>query len=189
VKINRSAAWNRDRFPAILTMHGYQVGAEIGVQAGEFSRQILDGWPGKLYMIDCWRHQDEAVYHDVANVPDELQAAAYQQAQKVAAAYWERAVVIREFSQSATRLFKDGSLDFVYLDGNHSYQATLADLTAWWPKIRNGGLMSGHDFKDEESHGCSFHVKPAVEKFFGDILVQVAGESWPSWYVFKGVPQ
>jgi cephalosporin hydroxylase len=41
----------------------------------------------------------------------------------------------------------DRSLDFVYIDGNHGYEAVLDDLAAWSPKVRTGGFISGHDYR------------------------------------------
>ena len=178
--------WNRVHYPAILGAHGYQTGVEVGVQAGEFSNLILAGWPGKLYMVDCWQEQDGAVYHDIANLPNERQEVYYQMARWVAAKYGARAEIIRAFSPGAADQFADGSLDFAYLDGNHSHEATLADLGAWWPKLRAGGLMGGHDYMEGESHNCTFGVISALQKFFpGDVPIYVAEEMWSSWYLFK----
>jgi predicted O-methyltransferase YrrM len=56
--------------------------------------------------------------------------------------------------------FKDKSLDFVWVDGNHNYNACLADIKVWWPKLKNGGWMGGDDL----IHGG---VRMAVEEFFG----------------------
>jgi hypothetical protein len=60
----------------------------------------------------------------------------------------------------AATLFTNSSLDFVFIDANHSYEAVLSDLHAWWPKIRPGGLLAGHDY------GWS-GVAKAVYEFFG----------------------
>jgi hypothetical protein len=49
-------------------------------------------------------------------------------------------------SPQAARLYPRRSLDFVWLDGNHTYDAVLADLKAWWPRVRPGGLLGGHDY-------------------------------------------
>jgi len=54
--------------------------------------------------------------------------------------------LIQACSPEASRLYADEQLDFVWLDGDHSYRAVLADLQAWWPKIKAGGFLAGHDF-------------------------------------------
>ena len=54
--------------------------------------------------------------------------------------------VVRELSLAAAAKFADESLDFVYLDADHSYESVKADLNAWNPKIRTGGLFAGDDY-------------------------------------------
>lgn len=49
-------------------------------------------------------------------------------------------------SIKAAKLFEDKSLDFVFIDGSHTYEAVTEDLAAWFPKIKQGGVMTGHDF-------------------------------------------
>jgi predicted O-methyltransferase YrrM len=49
-------------------------------------------------------------------------------------------------SVRAVRLFHDGTVDFCFIDGSHDYQSVLRDIAAWWPKIRIGGSLAGHDY-------------------------------------------
>lgn len=75
-------------------------------------------------------------------------------------------------SLDALDFAKDGELDFVYVDGDHRYEAVLADLKGWLKKLRAGGVMAGHDW--------SF---PAVQKalsevFVGREAVLFQGDSW-----------
>jgi SAM-dependent methyltransferase len=65
-------------------------------------------------------------------------------------------------SVRAARTFVDGSLDFVFLDGNHTYESVTEDLSVWWPKIKPGGFLGGHDY---DSHWPD--VVRAVDDFFG----------------------
>ena len=44
----------------------------------------------------------------------------------------------------------DGSLDFVYIDGDHTLKGTNTDLAAWWPKLRPGGWLCGDDYTDHQ---------------------------------------
>lgn len=62
----------------------------------------------------------------------------------------------------AALLFPDESLDFVFVDADHRYESVTADLRAWWPKIRPGGAMAGHDY---DTHWPE--VVRAVDDFFG----------------------
>jgi SAM-dependent methyltransferase len=67
-------------------------------------------------------------------------------------------------SEQAATLFADGSIDFVFLDGDHGYEAVLRDLCAWYPKVRPGGHLAGHDYDNPQFPG----VRRAVDEFFHD---------------------
>lgn len=60
--------------------------------------------------------------------------------------FGERFVLLRSDSRMASREFVDESVDVVFIDGDHRYDAVLSDLTLWWPKLRCGGLMIGDDY-------------------------------------------
>jgi predicted O-methyltransferase YrrM len=62
----------------------------------------------------------------------------------------------------AVRLFTPGSVDFAFIDAGHDYQSVLSDLAAWWPRIRPGGALAGHDYSSEWPG-----VVKAVYSFFG----------------------
>jgi precorrin-6B methylase 2 len=53
--------------------------------------------------------------------------------------------IIPEDSVTAASKFSDASFDFVFIDGNHQYLQVLRDIDAWWPKVKSGGVLSGHD--------------------------------------------
>ena len=79
---------------------------------------------------------------------------------------------IREKSQKALESIKDEELDFIYVDGDHRYEAVLADLRGWLPKLRARGVMAGHDW--------SF---PAVQKALSEVFLNkevslFQGDSW-----------
>jgi predicted O-methyltransferase YrrM len=75
-------------------------------------------------------------------------------------------------SLDALEFVADGSLDLVYIDGDHRYRAALDDIEFWMPKLRKGGCMTGHDF--------SFPTvqKAVVETFKADYLALFQGDSW-----------
>ena len=71
--------------------------------------------------------------------------------------------VIAAESTAGASLFADESLDVVFLDAAHDDQSVRADLQAWWPKVRVGGRMAGHDYGDRQFPGVAL----AVDEFFG----------------------
>ena len=172
----------REQFPELLRNLGYEIGAEIGVAQGDHAEHLLRNWSGSLLLVDCWRKQDWAIHCDSgALITDEDHEQNYQRTLDRMRPFGTRAALVRKFSIEAASSIKDGLLDFVYLDANHSYKAVCADLAAWYPKVRSGGLMSGHDFVDS---GNPFGVKSAVMEFIAGFPVDlyVSNEEWPTWY-------
>ncbi len=70
----------------------------------------------------------------------------------------------------------DQSLDFVYLDARHDFQGVFSDLIAWWPKLRIGGVIAGHDYCDGELPEGDFFVQTAVQSFLGTISSSTGGD-------------
>lgn len=177
----------REVLPEILTETGAKVGAEIGVKKGEFSEQLLTGWDGFLYMIDTWEHQ-ELGYIDPANVSDIEHAANLDAAIARARQFPGRYEIIQEYSVEAAALFEDGSLDFVYIDANHGYEPVLADLNAWYPKVKSGGIVAGDDFVNNKHNRFECRVRDAVLEFIKtlDVEIMVERAAWPRlWYFVK----
>lgn len=139
------------------------VGAEIGVAAGHFSKQILATWTNcrEFYCIDLWEQQQTG-YVDGCNLSNEKQNATYQQILLDFAEY-PHVKIIKNWSHEAVKNFSDEYFDFIYIDANHSYKASLEDMKMWYPKIKKGGILAGHDYFDgpEESYG----VKKAADEF------------------------
>lgn len=103
--------------------------------------------------------------------------------------FGRRAVMIRELSEDAARLFANGSLDFVYIDADHSHDGTLQDVLRWAPKVKRGGVLAGHDYLDGPTpNGAVYHVKSAVDEWAVRTGLRVAvieerkGHE-PSWFV------
>lgn len=55
-------------------------------------------------------------------------------------------IFIDEDSQTAHNHFQDKSIDFLFIDGSHSYDDVRKDIALWGSKVKNNGIMSGHDF-------------------------------------------
>ena len=164
------------------------VGVEVGVQKGDYSFQLLSGWTtGTLYSVDRWQHVED--YEDVANIPQDGQDKLYEETLQKLSVFEDRSVVVRKDSVEASKDFEDESLDFVYIDADHSYEGCLRDITTWYPKVRPGGVISGHDFVDKVCAAGVFGVKSAVAKFFQerfeDVKVIPCPHTWHSWMVVK----
>lgn len=78
-----------------------------------------------------------------------------------------RFTFVNKTSLEAAQEFNDESLDFVYIDADHSYKSVVEDIQAWKQKVKRGGILSGHDY---DSHFTPDVVK-AVEEFFPEVNI------------------
>ena len=70
-------------------------------------------------------------------------------------------VILRDYSYDAVKTIKDNYFDFIYLDGSHLLKDVKRDLKEWFPKLKKGGIMAGHDYIEDEDFG----VIEAVNNF------------------------
>lgn len=164
-------------------------GAEIGVQEGVFSKTLRSEWKGEeLYLIDRWKYSED--YKDIANVSDEKQKEFYLSVVEKFAD--DRSVhIIRKDSLAAAEQFPDGYFDWIYLDADHSFEGCSRDLEAWYPKIKTGGILAGHDYLEGVFPGGVFGVKSAVDGFIKnlDVKLYLTDENTiKSWYFIKPSP-
>jgi predicted O-methyltransferase YrrM len=128
---------------AILEVGSWMGGSSIAFANGLMAKKNLGS---VIYAIDTWggspEHKeldcikDDTMYEMfLKNIHDNL------------ADLFVRP--IRSSSVGASSRFKDNSLDIVFIDGDHSYEACLEDLTVWYPKVKQGGLIIGHDYWSE----------------------------------------
>jgi len=120
-----------------------------------------------LVSVDFWRGYNEL---DASARGDFEAVCAMREAADKLSSHGDRSIMIRAQSPIAANMFPDGYFDFVYIDAGHDYENVMKDLTAWFPKVRKGGLICGDDFVDGiiEWNGkfTSFDVKRAVTEFF-----------------------
>lgn len=139
---------SREQFGLLLNRRnliGHAV--EVGTHQAEFASAFLRGWQGKiLTCIDPWRD-------NLPNYQDPLAGRERTQDLLVAIQalreFEDRVRIVLQTSPQASWFHVDESLDFVYLDGNHAESAVAQDIAAWWPKLRPGGVLAGHDWGHE----------------------------------------
>ena len=154
----------RDDIGNWLNQHGLTgSAAEIGCAYGGFARTVLSKWQGKrYYMVDPWVSQPADVYRERTEGIDFNQ---YYRDCSALANSDPRVTLIRKFSTDAAVDIPALSLDFVFIDGNHAYAPVLADLDAWFPKVRVGGLMGLHDYGNDTNYPNFCEVKSAVDRW------------------------
>jgi len=137
-----SSASNAEYYATLLNdMDLLGEAVEIGVFRGKFSAAFLAHWKGHLlHLVDPWHAPPNAQgMKGTTKELDEAIAAVKQHANRVK---FHVAT-----SADAAEDIQDSSLDFVYVDGDHRYPGVLADLLTYWPKLRIGGVLAGHDYR------------------------------------------
>jgi hypothetical protein len=129
--------------PRLFKKLGFKVGAEIGSMKGWYASFLFAYITGlKLYCIDPWEEYDEFVEsHQTGQVKlNECFELAQQRLKG------RNVEFIRKYSMDAVKDFKDESLDFVYIDANHTFEYAVEDIAQWSKKVRKDGIVAGHDY-------------------------------------------
>lgn len=142
------------REPIIIASKIYEnsICVEVGVKEGnhaEVMENVMN--PVMLYLVDPWEDQYKMYKRVVERFSNK-----------------DNIRVIKKKSYDASVYFKsDLRFDLVYIDGSHTYRNVLMDLQSWWPLIKEGGMVAGHDYNKEfsvmDNEKCG--VREAVKDF------------------------
>jgi predicted O-methyltransferase YrrM len=160
------------------------VGAEIGVLNARTARELLQHRPLLTHiMIDPWEVPEPgSSYALEADTNAQKSQAEHNKAylltkQRTAFA-GKRAIIKKMYSAEAVEDIKDGSLDFVFIDGDHSYAGCSNDIKLWKSKVKKGGWIGGHDYAHPKLPG----VKKAVDEAFPGMNIQLDDNR--TWFVW-----
>jgi len=141
-----------EHFAKIINDNNYKIAVEIGVRNGYFSDSLLKNTKlDVIYAIDPWTFNEEN------HAPD----TSYYTAKELLGRHKERCQMIRATGNEASFQFYDDYFDFVYLDALHDFDSVYNDCMIWWPKVKSGGILAGHDYVIKEGFG----VIEAVDRF------------------------
>lgn len=180
-------------FPLIIDAMGLKCGVEIGVDKAEFSLHILSKSKiEKYYCVD--NYMDGFGSNCKPGFYDKDGNKRFLEAQKTLEPFVSRSQILRTTSVEASKKFENNFLDFCYIDGDHSLDM-IFDLYSWVPKIKIGGIISGHDYKDGNRSGVSdffgkqldYKVKTCVDYYcqrYGYKLNVIGGRIL-SWFFVK----
>lgn len=178
---------NRNDLSTLFAELGFTKGAEIGVDRGTFSEILCQNNPNlKLFSIDSWSTNS---FENPQNKTNEMQKkfdTHYEDAKRRLSKY--NCKIIKKESLSAVKDFTDGSLDFVYIDANHSFAEIAMDLFKWERKVRHGGIVSGHDY-EHFYVGKDNHVKHIVDAYVQAFEItpyfELEQDKYHSWFWVK----
>jgi hypothetical protein len=138
---SRVELWNK-----ILQAANARTMAEIGVWKGDFAKEVIEKceFIERYYMIDPWANLPD--WNKPFNVTKENFDLIYEEAMKKTAFASSKIVVLRGRTKEVIDSIPDKSLDFAYIDGDHTLRGITIDLIKLLPKIKENGLVGGDDF-------------------------------------------
>ena len=177
---------------------GFSTGIEIGVEKGKNAQTMFEIIPNlKLYGVDSYKQHPQAsyAYHAAIRHWDSRYLQNCKR-QCLARMKGRNFTLLQGFSEYMVDKLEDNSVDFVYIDSDHSYDMIMLDVIKWGRKIKKGGIMSGHDYYPENNkkkrrakvtqaiddytniHGIKFYVTSEVH-------AKLKGDIYPSWFWVK----
>lgn len=155
-------------------------GAEIGVKEGKFTEHMLKTFPTlSMICVDPWEAQPDTKGEGGETYEEWDFNAIYDEALNRFDPYANRVGIFRAYStdEIVLRAIKDESLDFVFIDAMHTEEAVKEDIALWWPKVKPGGFISGHDWQHKFPG-----VERAVRSHFSEFdIVLGANSTWMVW--------
>ncbi len=149
--------------------------AEVGVLNGDHAEKMLEILnPRRLYLVDPWG-AERSVYRKVRNRFADME---------------DIVSILRATSIEAADYYKDVRFDLVYIDADHRYDKVLVDLRKWYPLVKDGGMICGHDFNKREYNitGIKCGVGRAVFTFayFSNLQVNISLNN-QDWWIWKEI--
>ncbi|CAE8605628.1 unnamed protein product, partial [Polarella glacialis] len=123
--------------------------AEIGVFQANTSTSLLRRFPNlQMLLVDPYHlhtTRSETVFQMVEEFYTSPRSV-FDSASESTQPFRSRATHVLQSSVEAAQWLGRNSLDMVFIDGDHRYESVLVDINAWWPKVKPGGILAGHDF-------------------------------------------
>src|SRR6516225_9719262 len=155
---SRIHLWER-----VLRVINVKTMLEVGVWKGEYAQQILAQceFIQRYYMIDPWANLPD--WNKPFNVSPEVFEEVYEEAMTKTEFAAAKRVVLRGRTKEVIGAIPDNSLDFAYIDGDHTLRGITVDLIKVLPKVNEGGLIGGDDFIESPSqHGMQYEPTLSV---------------------------
>lgn len=152
------------------------VGAEIGVCLAASTELFVKNVPNikKYYAIDNYPSYTD---WNGADFNEERQALMKQYAIDVLKPYKEKIEFVYENSSDFADSIENESLDFIFIDGDHSYEGFTKDLNNYFPKVKKGGIISGDDI-------ILTSIDKGLKDFFAENKLEIKTNN-KMWYLVK----
>ena len=175
----------RADIPTFLTNVGAEKICEVGVAEGYNFNRLLVSNLKLAVAVDIWKITDIKSQNDYP-FSQEQKDSFYNNMVELSKKD-SRVKVVRDFSINASKQFEDNFFDFVYIDADHTYEAVYKDLCAWYPKVRPGGVLAGHDYFENKTEDLEYGVIKALNRFReeNNLPIHVDEAGWYDWFIPK----
>lgn len=190
-----------DRYELIKSLPKHWTsGVEIGVWHGWFTQRLIG--ETSMYIVGVDPFADTESYSDPQDKEYDLLArnddgfirhetryiAAANNVRKICEPH-NKGTILRTYSYLLKDYFRDESVDFVYIDGEHTYEAVAQDIEDWWPKVKVGGILAGHDYHPSCPGSIQavdeFAAKLKIEFKTTGTAIEKGDADSPSWLFIK----
>lgn len=170
--------FHRNDLAQLFAELGFKRGAEIGVAEGKYSEVLMKANPNiELLLIDPWHAYSDNPQN---KTKDKNELAFNEAKRRVEALGGSVGQMIMKLSMDAVRDIENESLDFVYIDGHHSFDYVMQDLIEWSKRVRSGGIVSGDDYYAlDQKRWVGGGVVEAVQAYTNAHRI-------PIWWIFQG---
>jgi hypothetical protein len=131
----------------LVQSNGWRHGAEIGVLRGKTLFALLDANPSlAMFAIDQWKQLPPRPNENAETYNDYDMNGLCASVTQKAKTYHGRCQILKGDSEEMAAMVENGTLDFVFIDGDHTEAGVARDIRAWAPKVKEGGMVLGHDW-------------------------------------------
>lgn len=168
---NAKFSWNGwyfsySKFYDFIAEQNFDTLVEVGVWKGHSISYLAKTNPGKsIYAVDSFDESYQEQYNNTLTSTNTR----------------ELIEDIQGYSWECADKFEDSGVDFVFIDADHSYDAVVKDINAWYPKVRAGGILAGHDYYPGTFEG----VVKAVNEFTQSKGYELNIERGTVWWITK----
>ena len=167
----------------LISNRPHSLCCEIGVHAGETTISLLENLPkiDKYHAVDPWESYEKyngTTYRKPGHKRLKTWSSVMQNFLNVTKPFSDKVIIHRMTSVEATQSFEDEYFDWIFIDANHDYPYIKENLMIWTPKVKVGGIVSGHDYNNGKWSG----IKKAVDEFVPKDKLNVITDCYVWWF-------
>lgn len=170
----------REDLPKLIKSTPESIAVEVGVHHAVYAKEFMKNWNGTLFLVDSYLGEHKTYFPNVKKTISREQD--YQVALEQMKEFGDRAVFLKEESVNASTEFMPKTLDLVYIDGAHDILNVVRDFSVWYPKVKEGGIIAGHDFY--YYHHQVIAAIHLLSNLYGTSIAKT-NEECASWYMIK----